>query len=252
MSWVNYWNGTPSLYVCARHKEAHDFDIAFSIVRHLPRDQARVLDFGCGEATRAKYVSSRCSQLYLWDAAPAVRDRLSRRYAKDQRITVVSEDQLRTFSTGSLDLVVMSSVVQYIAPADLALYLADIHRWLSPSGCLIIADVIPKDVSILKDALELLSFAKQERFFCKAVSGLARTALSSYWSTRARLRLTKFNEHEFLGLLHAYNFDASRLERNFGHNQRRMAFSAVPTAPAQFNPVASKHAGTSDVFESAA
>src|SRR5690606_32158207 len=116
------------------------------------------------------------------------------------------------------------SVVQYIPVESLASHLAQVHRWLSPSGQLIIADVIPKDVGIWQDAFELLSFAKQERFFRKAVSGLAKTALSSYWSTRARLRLTKFDEREFLGLLRAHNFNASRLERNFGHNQRRMAF----------------------------
>lgn len=228
MSWVSYWNGTPSIYVCTRHKEAHDFDIAFSIVRNLPRDHGRVLDFGCGEATRARYVAGRCDKLLLWDAAPSVQDRLKTRYSRDDHIQVLSKECLSRLPDASLDLIVMSSVVQYMSVDELAAQLTAFRSWLSPQGRLILADIIPRKVSILHDALELLRFAKQEQFLGHAVTGLMRTALSDYWSTRARLRLTKFDAQDMLDLLHSRGFVGERLERNFGHNQRRLAFLAHP------------------------
>ena len=228
MSWVRYWNGTPSIYVCPRHKEAHDFDIAFSIVRNLPRERGRVLDFGCGEATRARYVAGRCDKLLLWDAAPSVRDRLNKRYSRDDQIEVLSAEHLSVLPAESLDLIIVSSVVQYMSADELAIQLAKFREWLSPHGRLIMADVIPTNVGILQDAFELLRYARRERFLGHAVAGLMRTALSNYWSTRARLRLTKFDEDEMLKLLQSCGFAGERLDRNFGHNQRRLAFVARP------------------------
>lgn len=228
MNWVSYWNGTPSIYVCPRHKEAHDFDIAFSIVRNLPRTRGRVLDFGCGEATRARYVAGRCDKLLLWDAAPSVQDRLKQRYSRDKKIQVLSTESLSLVPEASLDLIVMSSVVQYMSVEDLARQLTTFRAWLSPHGRLILADIIPTNVGILQDSIELLRFARHERFFGRAVAGLMRTALSNYWSTRARLRLTKFDDQDMLELLRSNGFVGERLDRNFGHNQRRSAFVARP------------------------
>lgn len=127
----------------------------------------------------------------------------------------------------------MSSVVQYIPLRELSERLTHVHTLLSPSGRLIIADVIPKNVSVLQDALELLKFARQERFLRHALLGLTRTALSDYGSTRARLRLSKFDGTEFIDLLRAHGYTAARLDRNFGHNQRRMAFEASPISKSQ-------------------
>ena len=228
MSWVKYWNGKPSIYVSRRHKEAHDFDIAFSIVRNLPRERGRVLDFGCGEATRARYVAGRCDKLLLWDAAPSVQDRLNKRYAKDNRIQVLSAECISQLPDASLDLVVMSSVVQYMTVSDLSAELKKCHRWLAPHGRLVMADIIPRNVGVIQDSLELLRFARSEGFLAHAIAGLARTAFSDYWSTRARLRLTKFDEEEMVHLLQSCGFIGERLDRNFGHNQRRFAFAARP------------------------
>lgn len=225
MSWVEYWNGKPTVYVCPRHQEVHDFEIAYSVARHLPEGRCTSLDFGCGDATRAYFVASRCETLYLCDAAEAVRKRLSQRYAQHSNIVVVDPGDLHGLAPLSIDLITVSSVVQYMTSHELSDALDVFKRLLSPRGSLIVADVIPPSVSVVHDAWQLLRFARGEGFTFSAARGLVRTAASDYWSTRTRLRLRKYSESGF-ALLRSHGFSGKRLARNFGHNQLRMAFQA--------------------------
>ena len=56
--WRSFWDGEHSIYVNARHKDVHYRDIAEGIVSYVPGPQARVLDFGCGEAIHADKVAA--------------------------------------------------------------------------------------------------------------------------------------------------------------------------------------------------
>ncbi|MEQ1613586.1 MAG: class I SAM-dependent methyltransferase [Hyphomicrobiaceae bacterium] len=231
MNWVDYWNGKPTVYVCHRHQEVHDFEIAYSVARHLPAGNCTALDFGCGDATRAYFVASRCETLYLWDAAEAVRVRLRQRYLDHSNIAVLDPAGLHALEPGSIDLVTVSSVVQYLAPYEIVEALQIFKKLLSPRGSLIVADVIPPSVSVAHDAWQLLRFARSEGFTFAAACGLARTAASDYRSIRTKLNLRKYSELAFLDLLRVHGFAGRRLGRNFGHNQLRMAFQAHVAAP---------------------
>ena len=239
MSWVDYWNGKPTIYVNDRHREAHDFDIAFSIVRHLPSSRPHVLDFGCGEATRARYIANRCAKLYLWDAASSVRDRLNHRFGSNSDIVVLDHHGIKDLGDRTIDFIVVSSVVQYMTQRELIDALLEFRRLLATGGRLVIADVIPPSTGVFKDTWQLFRFARQERFLPAAISGLVRTAASGYLVKRSKMRLTKFHEKELLKLLASCGFVGSRVDRNFGHNQLRMAFEA-------YLPLISNEAASSD------
>ena len=60
---------------------------------------------------------------------------------------------------------------------------------------------------------------------------MARTATSSYRSLRAGLGIAQYAETDFLTLLAAAGYAASRLPRNMEHNQTRMAFIAKRDEP---------------------
>lgn len=228
MNWVDYWNGKPTIYVSDRHQEAHDIDIAFSVTRFIQKRDARVLDFGCGNATRAQLVANRCSHLLLWDAADAVRRRLSERYRMNDKITVLTPEALAELEPKSLDLITIISVIQYLDYDDLAQVLRQCRYLLADGGSLVIADVIPPNIAIVHDAWQLLRFGYQEGFLLSAALGMARTALSDYASVRSRLRLKKYSESEFVAHLSRHGFAVRRLDRNLGHNRHRMAFEARP------------------------
>lgn len=232
MDWVSYWNGSPTVYVSARHQNAHDLDIALTAAQHIQkarggRDAAfRVLDFGCGDATEARLVASQATELLLWDAAEAVRDRLRQRYMFAGKITVLTPATFEELPAGSVDLITVSSVFQYLQREQLGRTLGDFRRILSPDGTIVIADVIPPNIGVLQDAWQLLRFAYREGFAWEALYGLVRTATSDYRHVRQKLKLSKYSETEFLSVLKECGFEAQRLKRNFGHNQLRMAFEA--------------------------
>lgn len=224
--WVAFWDSSHSIYVNARHKDAHYRDIATQIAAFVPSPQARVLDYGCGEAIHSDLVAAAAGEVLLCDAAPRVRAALATRFADDRKIRVVAPADLDALPDGTLDLIVANSVTQYLTRAELDRLLAQWRRLLGPTGALIIADVIPPQIGPLSDVLALLRYALAHGFFLAALTGLARTALSGYHRLRSKLGIARYAEDEFLALLAGAGYRAERLARNMEHNPARMTFRA--------------------------
>jgi hypothetical protein len=81
---------------------------------------------------------------------------------------------------------------------------------LKEDGRLVLADVIPHEVSPITDARALLSFAWKGGFLTRAVAGLARTAVSDYAKLRNELGLSQYDEAEMIEILAAEGFSAER------------------------------------------
>ena len=228
MDWREYWNQDTPIYVSERHKVLHYELIAKDIAALVPSPQAHVLDFGCGEALSAGRVAANCARLYLCDAAPLMRERLRRRFAANPKIEVLGSEEMDRMPGASLDLVVVNSLLQYILREELRGLLRLWRAKLKPGARLVVADVIPPDLSALADAKALLGFGWKGGFLIRALVGLARTALSDYRKLRRDLGLSTYSEPEMIELLRAEGFSAERRARNIGHNQARMTFVARP------------------------
>jgi SAM-dependent methyltransferase len=227
--WVSFWDSARPIYVNARHLDAHYRMLADDIIAYLPVHGARVLDFGSGEALHAGKIASVTWQLYLCEAAPKLRARLKKRFARESKIKVLSPDDVERLPGASLDLIVANSVVQYLSRDELEHLLAIWRRRLRIGGVVVIADVLGPKQSAIRDTRALLSFAGRNGFLLPALWGLVRTVFSPYRSLRARLGLTHYSDAEMLKLLQDAGFHAERLGRNLGHNQARMAFCATKT-----------------------
>lgn len=230
MSWQEFWNGNTTIYVNERHKQVHYRKIADDIVAHLDGPDARVLDFGCGEALSGDVVAGACSQLFLCDAAETVRDRVKSRLRHVRNARVVSPEAVAAMPDGAFDVIVANSVIQYLSRDDLQTWLATWARVLSPSGKLVLGDIVPRGVGPLVDAAALLKFANQHGFLVAAAGGLVRTALSDYRRKRAELGLLQLDETEIVSLAREAGLHAGRHSRNLGHNPARLTIVATPIA----------------------
>jgi SAM-dependent methyltransferase len=228
MNWREYWNCDTPIYVSDRHKVLHYWLIANDIAAMIPSPDAAVLDHGCGEALSANRVAARCAHLYLCDAAPLVRERLEQRFKNELRISVIAPEDVEGLARQSLDLIVVNSLVQYLSLDEFRHLLGTWRAKLKPDGRLVLADVIPPDVSPVTDARALLSFAWQGGFVVHAALGLARTIFSDYRKVRGELGLAQYEEAEMIELLSDMGFSAERRKLNMGHNQARMTFVARP------------------------
>jgi len=229
MTWVEYWDADTTVYVNNRHKQVHYEGVARDILRHVPSADARVVDYGCGEALSAHLVADACGQLYLCESAGTTRAKLASRYGQRSDISAISVPEFEDLPEGSIDLIVANSVVQYLSPPDFERLLSLSRAKLAASGRLILADIIPRDVGALTDATQLLSFAAANGFLIPAGIGLVRSFFSSYRKVRATLGLLRFDEPEMIDTFQRAGFSAHRHYPNIGHNAKRMTFVATPT-----------------------
>ncbi len=230
--WLAFWDSPHFIYVNARHKDVHYRLIAKEITALLPGADARVLDYGSGEALHADLVAAAADDVFLCEAAPGVREGLAKRFADNPKIHVVAPHEMARLPEHSLDLIVVHSVLQYLTPAGAGALFALFHRLLKPAGALVVSDVIQPKVAAAADALALLRFGRANGFFFAAIWGLTRTLLSHYWRLRSRLGLSRSAEAEMIEKLDAAGYAAHRVPNNIGHNQARMAFYARPQGDA--------------------
>lgn len=230
MSWRDFWNGDHSIYVSPRHKALHYRAIASDLIGHIPVPGAVVLDHGCGEALDAARVASACGKLYLCEAAPNVRDKLRAQFGRKDNVAVVSPEEVEALPDASLDLIVANSLVQYLSQDELRALLAIWRGKLKPGGKLVIADVIPPNVSPLTDASQLLAFAWRGGFLTAALGGLVRTAFSDYRKLRAQYGLSTYTPEAVSGMIGEAGFSDLQRPKNFGHNPHRMTFKATKPA----------------------
>ena len=226
MSWRDFWNGEHSIYVNARHKTLHYDRIARDLAAYIPSPAASVLDYGCGEALSAASLAEKCGTLYLYDAAPSVREKLRGRFASYRNIVVLSANGLETIGEVSLDLIIANSLLQYLQHREFEDLLDIWHQKLKPDGRLVLADVLPPDLDAVADVKELLDFAWRGGFLIAALGGLGRTFFSDYRRLRNEVSLTRYAPEDMFTLLAAHGFSGEQSARNVGHNQLRATFTA--------------------------
>jgi SAM-dependent methyltransferase len=190
-----------------------------------------MLDYGCGDALAAPEIARSTRRLLLYDAAPAVRERIAARFAGMAGIETLDPADWEALQPASLDLILVNSVVQYLSRDELEALLRRARGLLKPAGELILADVIPPDSGPLDDIRSLLAQAARHGYLAAALGGLAATFFSDYRRLRRDLGLACYGEAEMLDLLRACGLTATRAPWNVGFSARRMTFRATPRQP---------------------
>lgn len=227
--WRAFWNGDHAIYVSDRHKTVHYRAIADGILDHLRSagPAAVVLDYACGEALEAPRVAAEARRLVLCDGASSVVEKLRARFGADPKMVFALPEELDSvLADDEADLVVVSSLIQYLTEAEFIGLLARFRAKLRPGGRLVIADVIPPDAGMMADIASLLGNGLRHGYAVSALMGLVATAVSPYRKLRGELGLTTYSEAAMLALLTRHGFDARRHRPNLGLTPHRMTFVA--------------------------
>ena len=229
MDWISFYDFKHSvIYVNERHRDVHYRTIATDIAKLVPSRDARVMDYGCGEATSAAILAEACAHLTMVEAAPNVRAALAARNAANPKISVMTPDQAAAEPAGSYDMIVLHSVAQYLSGSELDALLATFRRLLKPDGLFVLGDIIKPQLAAPMAALALLRFGAENGFFWAAVGGLMRIFVSDYFKIKSKVGLSHYEDADMQRRLRAAGYDARRAPRNIGHNQQRMTFLARP------------------------
>jgi SAM-dependent methyltransferase len=226
--WFEFWNSGQSTFVSSRHLEAHYRTVGRDLVAILGAQRpCRLLDYGCGDALATPILVKAGIEVLLYDAVPRVHERLKRQFADAAGIRVLDAPPWAALPAGSIDGVLVNSVLQYLSKDEA---LALMPRWYSllrPGGILYFADVVQPDVGMLSDAHALLRAALANGFMRDALFGLAAMVFSNYGKVRRQHGFAMYGEAEIIGMLAANGFSAQRLPRNIGFNQNRMLIGAA-------------------------
>ena len=229
MDWISFYDFKHSvIYVNGRHRDVHYETIARDIRALVPSPGAIVMDYGCGEATSAALVADACRHLTLVEAAPNVRAALRERFAANPKMSVMTPDEAAAQPAGSVDMIVLHSVAQYLTAAELGAMMATFKRLLKPAGTFVLGDIVPPQLASVWAALSLLRFGAANGFFWAAVGGLIRILLSDYFTLKKSHGLSHYDEADMMAKLRAAGFAPKRAAHNIGHNQHRMTFLSTP------------------------
>ncbi len=229
MDWISFYDFKHSvIYVNGRHRDVHYETIARDIRALVPSPGAIVMDYGCGEATSAALVADACRHLTLVEAAPNVRAALRERFAANPKMSVMTPDEAAAQPAGSVDMIVLHSVAQYLTAAELDAMMATFKRLLKPAGTFVLGDIVPPQLASVWAALSLLRFGAANGFFWAAVGGLIRILLSDYFTLKKSHGLSHYTEADMLAKLRAAGYAPRSAAHNIGHNQHRMTFVSTP------------------------
>ena len=230
-SWLAYWNSANNSYVSERHKRAH-YDVVFAGVRpHLPRGRdAVVLDWGCGEALAAERMASIAGTVLLYDAAISMRERLRQLHGAHPGIRILDDQELVSVSAGTVNLVIVNSVIQYLSEEQVGEAFALFNALIKPDGRLLVGDVIIPGTPMLRHVTTFLGFALRHGFLPAAIAGLARTAASPYRRLQRDIGLKSYMPAQMIEVLARRGFVAQQLPANIAVSRHRAAYIARKAA----------------------
>lgn len=231
--WRSFWDGEHAIYVNDRHKAVHYGAIADGILAHVEAaglgKAAVVLDYACGEALETPRIAAAVGRLVLCDGAPSVVAKLRDRFGGLANLAFALPEELDgVLAGGTADLVVVSSLIQYLATEDFAALLDRFRTLLKPGGRLVVADVIPPDAGMVADVVSLLRNALKHGYLPAALIGLVATAVSPYRRIRSEIGLSTYAEMDMVALMARHGFAARRHRPNLGLTPHRMTFVAHP------------------------
>jgi SAM-dependent methyltransferase len=205
----------------------HFAKIAEDLLRILPsRRPLLLLDWGAGEALAAPAFAKAGIRVLLYDPVPLQSERTRARFDGHAAITVVDDRTLKEIAGGSLDVIVVNSVLQYVSREEFEALLPFWHRLLVESGLLFLGDIVPKDASLFQDVSALLSAGLKNGYLIEALFGLGRTFFSNYRRVRHEHGFTVYEESDIIALLAKAGFSAERTRPNIGLAPHRMLIRA--------------------------
>jgi cyclopropane fatty-acyl-phospholipid synthase-like methyltransferase len=198
-----------------------------SLVREVGvRSDQRVLDFGCGHGFVAARLAPLVAELWWWDPSTAMRTITKRRTARlpNARFCdlsgVSAEPQTSTWRGPRFDLILVNSVVQYMAPEELSGWLPRWREMLSPGGSVVLSDLIYPMHGSLADAIDLFRFSVRHGSPLRAAKD-AFGDVAEYRRTSRAVPLVRVDAQDLARRAADAGLQTTVLPRNLTHFTKR-------------------------------
>ena len=191
----------------------------------LRRDQ-RVLDFGCGFGSVVALLAPLVAEVWWWDPSPNMRVATSRATSAfhNTRPFDLSSfpplDAKTDRTEGTFHLILVNSVAQYMAPAELWIWIGRWRDLLASDGKIVLSDLIPPDHGSRSDSLDLFRFAARHGSPLRAASQ-ALGGLRAYRRTSRAVPLSRVGTRDLTRHASEAGLETTVLPRNLTHFTKR-------------------------------
>ncbi|PYM70338.1 MAG: hypothetical protein DME03_21110 [Candidatus Rokuibacteriota bacterium] len=128
----------------------------------------RVLDFGCGFGFVAELLAPRVAALFAFDASDHMRRQVQRRLAGYANARVLGA--LAGWPSAlPFDLILVNSVVQYMAREEFHRWLEQWRPMLAPGGRLVLSDLLTDNVDPLREVVGMLALGARHGCLMRVV-----------------------------------------------------------------------------------
>lgn len=186
-----------------------------------------VLDFGCGFGYTVELLASEVGDVAFWDVAANVLQLAIERTAHLGNVEVVDLGPGRKLPLRRYDVVVVTSVIQYMRLAELECWLTRWRSMLRPGGRIVVSDVPSPEQSAIAELGEMLTFARRHGILRHALYDGVREA-GRYACTRRTADLLRLTPDDLAALAADAGLAAKRLSANLTHRADR--FSMILSA----------------------
>jgi SAM-dependent methyltransferase len=187
----------------------------------------RVLDFGCGFGSVVALLAPLVAEVWWWDPSPNMRSATSLATSDIQNVrfcdlsATPAEGPRQTHRTGgAFDLILVNSVAQYMAPAELWRWIGGWRDLLAPDGQIVLSDLIPPEHGTLSDIVDLIRFGAHHGSPFRA----ARQALGDvgeYRRTSRAVPLVRVGAQDLIRHASHAGLETTVLPRNLTHFTKR-------------------------------
>ena len=151
---------------------------------------------------------------------------LGARFAGNDKIAVRKPEDIAVMPAGSMDVIVMHSVAQYLSPQEFDGAGQVFHRLLKPGGLLVLGDVIPRKAVGARRRAGAAPIRRAGGVFLGGAAGPVSHLFFRLPAAAQILGLARYDDDEIAAKLEAAGFSAERARTNIGHNSKRMTFLA--------------------------
>ena len=218
-SWISFWNN-PDIYRQIRSDFKYKFaKLIFErlLILFDNRTNINILDFGCGDATMANWIVKTGHNLYLYDVSKHYLTKAQEKFSNERNITIVDPDSYNSITNQSIDMVIVSSVTQYLTNLQ---FKTEMKRWveiLKRGGIVILCDVVPPSSNFMSETLSLFFSSIKHNFvfgFLQLV--LLRSKPSRCRTLRKSLHLYKYSKKDIEELASSFGLIVSEHYENIG------------------------------------
>ena len=215
VNWDNFWRNPARSYIKIMNASAFDY------VNNLKSDVSLndsqiVLDYGAGTGSVSRQILKYVKSINVYDKSPSMTLKLKHLFSDNSTVQVLNE--LEDINE-KIDLVLISSVIQYIDRQDLSLIIQKLQKISNKKHQIVISDIIPVNSNKTLESILMIKKSIALKVFLPYLWQMLTITLMIL--RRSKIKLTEYNEADLIKLFNNFGYEVQILTRNLGLSEQR-------------------------------